>query len=132
MGFLSGSRKRQNDGDTVAADVRPGDRPGYVRGRHFTEYVEEVRALKRRGEIQGAETLLLELVEATESESAYDGYGVAPWYYGELAKVYRSQRDPQKEVAILERFAAQKHHAGVRPRQLLQRLEKARSLAAPR
>lgn len=104
------------------------DRPGYVRGRQYTTYVENVQNLKRQSKFEDAEKLLLELICATETESKAEKTGVAPWYYEELAKIYRKQKDYQKEVEILKRFAKQKHARGVKPNQLLDRLEKAKAL----
>jgi hypothetical protein len=66
---------------------------------------------------------------ATEAESIKEKIGVAPWYYGELAILYRKHKEYPKEVAILERFAKQKHSPGVMPAKLLERLEKAKKLA---
>lgn len=106
--------------------------PGYYNGRHFTTYVSEVEALKRLGKLEETETLLLQLVAATEAEDQVERQGVAPWYYEELAKIYRQQKEYAKEVGILERFAAQRHAPGVKPSQLAQRLEKARVLLASR
>jgi pimeloyl-ACP methyl ester carboxylesterase len=45
-----------------------------------------------------------------------------------LAIIHRKRKDYQNEVAILERFANQKHAPGVKPQKLLERLEKARTL----
>lgn len=101
---------------------------GYFRGQHYTCYVEEVKALKRKGDLDAAEKLLLSLVDATEAEDRVDGHGVAPAYYDWLAKIYRKRKDYQKEFSILGRFAAHKHGPGVMPPILLKRLEKARSL----
>jgi len=103
-------------------------KPGYYDGRHYTTYVNDVKNLKKSGELEEVEKLLLELVVATEAESAVEGWCVAPWYYEELAKVYRKQKEYVKEVAILERFAAQKHGPSSTPPKLLERLEKARQL----
>ena len=75
-----------------------------------------------------AERLLLELVEATESENEIERLGVAPWYYEQLAISYRKRGDIRSEVQILERFARQKQAPGVMPPTLLNRLEKARAL----
>ena len=102
--------------------------PGYYNGRHFTTYVSDVAELKKQDRFEELESLLLELVAATEAENKVQKLGVAPWYYEELAKLYRKQKDYVKEVAILERFAKQKHAPGVKPQQLLERLEKARQL----
>jgi hypothetical protein len=107
-----------------------GRKPGYYNGRHYTTYVSEVKNLKKSGKLEEVEKLLLELIAATEAESVAEGFGVAPWYYEELAKVYRKQKEYAKEVAILERFAAQKHAPGAKPPRLLERLEKARHLAS--
>jgi hypothetical protein len=102
--------------------------PGACRGRHYTTYVEEAKELKRSGKLAEAETLLLELVKATEAEDKKERRGVAPWYYQELALIYRKRKDYVSEVKILERFAKQRHGPGVSPPLLLERLAKARAL----
>jgi DNA polymerase III subunit epsilon len=91
------------------------------------EYLEDVKELRRSGHEHKAESLLLELVEATEAEANSEGLGVAPGYYEQLAIFYRGRGDRVSEVAILERFAQQKHAPGVMPPRLLERLEKART-----
>ena len=97
-------------------------RLGYYKGRHFTEYVDEVRSLKRAGRLEDAVGLLLNLVKATEAESRATGGGVAPWYYEHLAIVYRKQKDSVNEKRLLVRFAEQVHAPGAKPKKLLQRL----------
>ena len=42
--------------------------PGLYRGRHYTSYVTEVRALKRAGRLEEAEVLLTGLVVTVEAE----------------------------------------------------------------
>jgi len=86
--------------------------------------------LKKKGAIEEAENLLIELVNATEAEANAGNSGVAPWYYEELAKIYRKCKDYKREVAILERYANQKHAPGEKPAQLLERLVKAKKLLA--
>jgi hypothetical protein len=110
------------------ARVNPIFKPGYYDGRHFTTYVNDVKNLSRNNRLEDAESLLFKLVEATEAESYIEGLGVAPWYYEELAKIYRKRKDAQKEVAILERFSNQKHAPGSSSIRLMKRLEKARQL----
>ncbi|MBC7109277.1 MAG: hypothetical protein H5T41_10960 [Methanomassiliicoccales archaeon] len=78
--------------------------PGFLRGKHYTEYVEEVQNLKRTGRLDEAEKLLLKLVEAVEAEARAQGWGVAPWYYEQLAIIYRKRKDYAAEVAILKRY----------------------------
>ena len=115
---------------TELGKEQPIAKPGYHDGRHFTTYVRDFERLKKCGNLTELEKLLLELVKATEAESNADGLGVAPAYYGALAILYRKQKEYSKEVSILERFADQKHAAGVMPAKLLDRLNKAKKLAA--
>jgi len=98
--------------------------PGFYKGRHYTEYVDEVQHLIRENKLEEAEKLLIELVSATESEAHQNNWGVAPWYYERLAVVYRKQKDTESEIRILERFANQKCAGRAR---LLARLEKLQS-----
>ena len=110
------------------ADPTPGYqtcetcRSGYYNGRHFTEYVEEVKSLKRAGRLDEAARLLRNLVEATEGEGRATGTSVAPWYYEHLAIVYRKLEDPVNEKRLLVRFAEQVHAPGAAPEKLFRRL----------
>jgi DNA polymerase-3 subunit epsilon len=104
------------------------NKPGYYNGKHYTEYVGTIKILRREGEDGSAEKLLLKLLDAVESESRAKGFGVAPWYYEQLAIIYRKRKDYLKELEILERFARQKHSPGASPPKLLERLEKVRKL----
>jgi hypothetical protein len=103
-------------------------KPGYYRGKHYTEYVEDVKRLKREDKYDDAEHLLWALVAATEAEVGVGMRGVAPWYYEQLAIIYRKRKAYQSEIAILERYASVQPpdlHKG----RLMERLEKARALA---
>lgn len=100
--------------------------PGFVGGKHYSDWPDAVTALKRAGKVQHAERLLLSLVDATEAESMVNGGGVAPWFYEQLAIIYSKNNERHKEVAILERFANQPHAPGVKPAKLVERLAKAR------
>jgi hypothetical protein len=53
---------------------------GTVDGRHYTEWVKDVKALRRAGHENEAEALLLRLIDAAEAEAAAERWGVAPWY----------------------------------------------------
>jgi hypothetical protein len=100
------------------------NKPGFYKGRHYSTYVEEVRELKRGEQWGQAEQLLFKLIEATEAEARGVPMGiVAPWYYENLAIIYRKQKNAPAEVAILERYFGQSH--GHNPK-LQERLEKAR------
>jgi hypothetical protein len=48
-------------------------KPGVLGGRHYTEYVEQVKGLKRAGRLDEAEKLLLKLVDAVEEEARVGG-----------------------------------------------------------
>ena len=101
----------------------------YVRGRHFSTYFEELQKLKREDRLNEAITSLLEMVEATEEDDIFTGSGVLPVYYEELANIYRKNKDYAKEIAILARYARQRHAYGDSRQEVLKnRLEKAKRL----
>jgi hypothetical protein len=95
--------------------------------KHYTDAVETIKSLKKSKRYDELEKVLLWCVEATEKESKSEGLGVAPYYYDELAKLYRRQKNYQEEYAVLERFARQRHSRGVKTEDLLGRLERART-----
>jgi hypothetical protein len=123
---------------------------GKVDDGHYTDSVEMIKALKREGRNSEVIELLLRCIDATEREaksanskpSVLDerfsileegrseyGWGVAPWYYEQLAILYRKEKQYQKEVEILERYEKQEKAPGVGPKKLADRLEKAKELA---
>ena len=106
------------------------DRSGLYKGRHYTTYVEEVNALKRAGDYADAERLLLALVGAAENEARANRWPVAPWYYNQLAIVYRKTKQPDKELQILERYAGcWRLEDGPLPTDTVSAIEKARQRA---
>jgi len=107
---------------------------GAMGDKHYTDCVDEVRQLKREGRHEEAITLLLRTIEATERESKAmgKGWGVAPWYYEQLAIVYRKDGRLKDEVAILERYARMTKAPGAGPDKLRERLQKAQSLLGRR
>ncbi len=101
---------------------------GNVNGLHFTKSVEIINNLKKDNKNEEAIKLLLKCVDATEAESNDKGWGVAPWYYEQLAIIYRKQKLYNKEVEILERYDNQEKAPGVGPTKLSDRLMKAREM----
>lgn len=101
-----------------------------IEGEHYTDYVDKVKCLKQQKKYNEAIDLLLKLVEEIENEAktAGEGWGVAPWYYEQLAIIYRKQGRYGEEVAILEQYERQPKAPGVGPQKLAERLEKARQL----
>jgi hypothetical protein len=129
LGLASPSAPRRTARTSSSAAASKSD-AGTLRGKHYTEYAEEVRVLRRYEHDKTAETLLVELLDVIEAESANTGWGVAPWYYEQLAIIYRKRKDYAAEVKTLERFASAPHAPGSSPPKLLERLDKARALAA--
>lgn len=118
----------------VGPKARIGDYKGAQQNeerKHYTDAVEQVKQLKREKRHDEAIALLHELVEETEAEARKNGpgWGVAPWYYEQLAILYRKERRYADEVNILERYANQPHSPGVGPAKLAERLDKARQLS---
>ncbi len=103
---------------------------GIVNGRHYTEWVDTVKTLKRNGELDQAIHLLRQCADAAEDEGRREKWGVAPWYFEQLAICFRKQKNYATEVAILERFDSLPHGPGSRPPKMRERLEKARELLA--
>lgn len=99
-----------------------------ARDAHFTDFVSQVKYLKQQKRHQEAIDLLLRLVAATEGEAERDKTGVAPWYYEQLAMLYRKDKKHDEEIEILERFERQPKSPGVGPEKLAQRLQQARAL----
>jgi len=97
----------------------------YVSGRHYTDYVEDIRSMLRGHRYAEAEHLLLRICDAMESGSPKAA--VAPWYYERLSIMYHKQGLFREEVAVLERFAHQKKAPGAKPAKLRDRLTKAKA-----
>jgi hypothetical protein len=119
--------KKYSDG---SFELSINKKPGSFNGLHYTEYVEQVKQLKREKKHQEAINLLIKLVEAIENESKIAGnnWGVAPWYYEQLAILYRKEKQYQEEVAILERYMIQPKAPGIGSKKLEERLKKAKGL----
>lgn len=84
-------------------------REGALDGRHHSAYQQDVLNLKRSGDLEGAERLLLRLVEVVEREarvSAKD-WPIPGWHYQQLAIIYKKLKRPDDERAIVERYVAQ-------------------------
>jgi DNA polymerase-3 subunit epsilon len=93
----------------------------------INDLVERIKMLKRSGDYSTALGLLLAEIDSQERVSVQQKWGVAPWYYEQAAIIYRKLDDTSAEIAILERFAQQRHAPGVGPGELLLRLQKAKS-----
>lgn len=121
----------------ITADSSPYDiemarrhKLGSVDGKYFLYWIDTIKLQKRLGQYDEAIELLLKIVDAVEREAKYMEWGVAPWYYEQLAIIYRKQKRRADEVAILERYAAADKAAGRGPDRMADRLTKAKILAA--
>lgn len=129
-GIVAESRK---DGSREIGDISGEIKEaGSKDGIHYTDNVEKIKQLKREGKHKEAIDLLLQSINLTESESKTlgEGWGVAPWYYEQLAIIYRKEKRYDKEVEILELYEKQPKARGVGPAKLEARLKKAKELLA--
>jgi tetratricopeptide (TPR) repeat protein len=85
-----------------------------VRGVPYWEAEEPIRQLKREGRLDDAVAYLLEIVEHLERyDREWTGRRppvspIPPWYYSQLATIYRKQKRYSDEIAIIARFIALK------------------------
>lgn len=114
----------------LIARNQAAERAAQVGEQHFTQYTSQVKQLKREGRHNEAIALLVRLIDAAEAEARVKGgdWFAPPWYYQQLAIVYRKEKRYEDEVVILERFAAQVEHLGSDLSYNRARIEKARDL----
>lgn len=77
-----------------------------LRGRHYTEYVEQVKEFKRAGNLVDALALLEQLMGAAEAEANNDRLVMPPWYAEQAAVAHRKLGDRAAEVAVLRRYVS--------------------------
>ena len=77
-----------------------------VRGRHYTEYVEQAKELKRQGNLVDVLGLLEELIAAAAAEANRDRLAMPPWYAEQAAVVHRKLGDRASELAVLRRYVS--------------------------
>lgn len=79
---------------------------GYIDGRHYTEYAEDIKELKGQNKFEAAEALLLKIIEVMKDEAKAEGphWFLAPWYFEQIAIIYRKQKLFKKEKEILEQY----------------------------
>ena len=77
---------------------------GLVRGRHYTEWVNEVKQLKRDKKHQEVIDLCSAAIDATEAEYRVNQLGVAPWWYEQVALAARRSGQPHVERAAMQRY----------------------------
>ena len=90
--------------DTGQTKIVTRSSVGLVDGKHYTEFVDTVKQLKREKRHADAIELLLKLVDAAEEEARAESWWAAPWYYEQLAIIFRKEKDDEAERAILVRY----------------------------
>lgn len=134
MGFFSWlfSRKKDKnrvddfDADQYMRMTAAAQKAGQVDGRHYTDYLDEIRTLKKT-DPDHAISLLLRIVDAVEAQALIDGMEIPPAYYDHLAILYRKRKEYAKEVGILERYVTLEKERSMGA--IVARLEKAKQLA---
>lgn len=98
---------------------------------HYGEAVGPVKQLKREKRHDEAEKILLWSVEQAENERR-----PPPWYFKQLAIIYRKENRYEDEVALMERYINTLQERNVDPEEvssaavkLVDRLDRARELA---
>jgi hypothetical protein len=97
---------------------------------HYLQHVDTVKELKSKGDLVAAAALLKNMLAAMERECETTKRNVSPWYYEQLAIVYRRNGDHQSELAVLERFFQKPHAKGDKTRKLHERLERVKALVS--
>ena len=78
---------------------------GFYEGRHYTEWIEEVKSLKREERFEECLVLLFGLIEATENEAKEQGWSYgAPGYYEDAAIIFRKLKRYEDEIEVLKRW----------------------------
>lgn len=106
---------------------------------HHSDASGRIKHLIQNGDHEEVEELLLWCIEFAEAEAEYlagqsgDLDLPAPWYYEQLANVYRMDERHEHEIRILHRYIAVCEELEQEPREeLVERLEEARDIAASR
>ena len=87
-----------------AGDTRPPK--GIFEGHHYTEYVDEVKVLKREGRLEEAAALLSSLIDVVIAESAAKVWTPAPWYFDQLAIIEAKRGNYAGEADACDRYLA--------------------------
>lgn len=97
---------------------------GMVRGVHYLELVEPIKAAKRAGRLQEAWEMALAAVQGAENDPHFPV--PPPWYTEQAAIIARKLGRRDDEVAVLERYLAHLDPAARAGHPLTKRLQAAR------
>lgn len=85
---------------------RARDAAALVDGRHYTEFVAEVKALRKSGDDDAAAGLLLRLIDAVDREAQIPlagCSGVPGWYFDQLGVIYGKKGMPNERGLLVQR-----------------------------
>jgi hypothetical protein len=116
--------RRDSPGIWTGSSTSDRSSVGKVEGRHYTEWVDTVKGMKRLGHHEQALQLLYRLCDAAEAESEQARQTLPPWYFEQVAIIERKQGNFEAEVAILQRYGTSTWAV---PAHFDERLEKARA-----
>lgn len=94
-------------------------------------YVDVVHSLRSQRRYVERDALLVGLLDLAEAEARETGAAVAAWPYLDLAAVYNMTRNPDAELAVLERLESQDHGPEGTPAALVTRLARLRREPLP-
>ncbi|MFI6159068.1 exonuclease domain-containing protein [Micromonospora haikouensis] len=101
---------------------------GLVDGQQPHTLTDQITTMQKT-DVHAALLLTVRCIDAVENDARISGHGVAPWYYERAAIIFAGLGDPAAEVAVLERFARQRHAPGATPARLLERLRQRQAAA---
>lgn len=92
------------DLDEEGGMVQEAERAEIVRGRHHSEWWEELDRMRNTGDLAGAEALLIEMRDAVERSSEIAGWAIPFGPAQGLLALYKSQGDDASALVEVRRF----------------------------
>ncbi len=89
------------------------------------ELIKEIKAMKEQQKYAELEKLLIYCITTSEKATSF---GASPWYYEQLADIYREQKAHKKEVIVLEKYLRKSKAPNHNRSNLYKRLDEARAL----
>ncbi len=89
------------------------------------ELIKEIKIMKEQQMYPQLEKLLVHCITTSEEATIF---GASPWYYEQLADIYREQQKHKKEVMVLEQYLKKSKAPNHNRANLYKRLDEARTL----
>jgi len=88
---------------------------------NYLEFIETIKELVSNNELNKAEEYLLKIIFILENISIRKGIGVSPGFYMDLAKIYKKQKNKDKEREILHQYLIQHKPGGSLSQKIFER-----------